>query len=195
MAVYPVIPKPNIVSAPALIDPLVRFTSDAGYEVRRSRTSRPRRQYTMTYIAKHSGELHTIVDFVQQHRNGAVDFSWIHPTAQDLVTLHDITPVWLSYTTPHGLHTGASLVIFNTEPASALEGNAYVVTRQNALQVSLNGTTAPGGGDRSAAVALYLVHTSFTFPEDVWPEPTPIIGHEQGTLGRWSLTVTVREEF
>lgn len=189
---WPLTPLPKSVSAPAYIDPRLTFRSDSGHLIQRPRHSRPRRRYTLSYLGLRTDELRTLTDWLLQARLGALAFGFVHPTAADTVTMHDTTPVWLTFSTPHSLYTGFWIWLHSATPPTAMDGNGYRVTRQNATQVTLDGTVAQGP-NRPAVILAYLPYATCVLAEDTWAEPVKLIGPEQGTLGRFNLSVSVEE--
>lgn len=195
---FPDVPTPSSVSAPALIDPMAVFSSDSGYEVRRVLSSRPRRRFTCEYLGKHVQEMRYLRDFLMFHRNGVTPFSWLHPTAYDLVQCTNTTPVWLQY--QHGLITG-QWVNIGFGPPTLL--GQWQVTRIDSVNIALNGTVAAGATQVTAAV--YLPYAVARFSENTWESPVKIVGTERlggerttplGALpGFFNWTILVEEVF
>ena len=196
MALYPNTPLPSSVSAPAIIDPVLRYSADSGIEIRRIRTSRPRRRYTLDYLGKTTEEMHYLRDFLMVHRLGVTPFEFLHPTASDDVTFSNTTPVVLTINT-HGLITGQWVFIGNAPtPLNGL----WTVTRINHYQLSLNGSVASGTGTGGLSVVVYLPTAVAMFDQDTWNSPTKLVGPERlGTSlvrsGYFSWSVVVEEVF
>ena len=94
---FPTVPVPSSISAPEVIDPMLSFGADMGYEVRRARHSRPRYRYTLEWLGKVTGDMRYIRDFLMQQRLGTLAFRWFHNTAKETgVLVHPTTPVTLS---------------------------------------------------------------------------------------------------
>jgi hypothetical protein len=196
VATFPSSPKPSHVSAPAIIDPLLRYSVDQGYELRRPRTSRPRRRYVVEWAGRADAEyhysygMHLIRDFLGTTRNGALPFQFIHPTASDVVTFSNTTPITLTYS--HGLVT--SQWVYVTNAPTGLNGT-WPVTRLDALNLTLNGSTAVGFGQ--CLVAVYLPYAVARFDNDTWESPTKLVGPEQfdasgarrNGVFAWQLTI------
>lgn len=191
---WPSLPVPASVSAPAYVDPRLTFQTDSGYAVRRPRTSRPRRRYALSYLGRRTDELRALTDVVLMARLGAFPIGFVHPTASDTVTMHDLTPIWLTYTSAHGLFTGFWIWLVSATPPTALDGQGFRVTRQNATQVTLDGTVSQGA-NRPALIRPYLPYATLVLPDETWPEPMKLLGPEQGTAGRFNLNVVLQEEF
>lgn len=190
MAFFPNFPLPASVSAPAIIDPAIRFSTDGGYELRRSKHSRPRRRYTLDYLGKPAENLHYLRDFIAEVRLGVTPFAFIHPTALDVVTITNTTPVILTYF--HGLNTG-QMVWVSASTNTSLVALGWVVTRISNSQLSLNGSTAGGAG--TATVQVYLPQAVLTFADDTWTSPTKLIGPERVGAGAFSWQLTIEEIF
>lgn len=193
MALYPVNPPPSNVSAPAIIDPVLRYSTDAGYEVRRARVSRPRRRYTLDYLGQTTATLRLIRDFIASQRANVVPCQFYHPLAVDLATINNTTPVILTY--EHGLVTGQWVGVGGG--FGGING-FWQITRLGPFDISLNGTTSSGTGQVS--VIQYLPQALVVFSEDTWPVPTKLIGPDQiarGSFrsGYFSWSVTIEEVF
>ena len=169
---FPSTPTPSSVSAPAIIDPMTVFRSDSFYEVRRALASRPRRRYVCEYNGKNVQELHYLRDFLMFHRLGVTAFSWIHPTAYDVVNCTNTTPVWLQY--QHGLVTGQWVNI--SAGPSPLVGQ-WQVTRVDSINLILNGSVASGLANVN--VEVYLPNAVARFNENTWESPTKLVGTER----------------
>ena len=189
---WPITPRPASISAPAYLDPRLTFRSDSGHLIQRPRLSRPRRRYTVSYLGLRTDQLRFLSDWLLSIRFGGLSFGFIHSTAEDTVTMHNLTPIWLTFAAPHALLTGFWIWLSRATPVTALDWQGFRVTRQNATQVSLDGTVSQGP-DRTAYVAAYLPWATCLWPEDTTPEPVKLIGPEQGTLGRFNQTFTIEE--
>ena len=190
MALFPNTPLPSSVSAPSIIDPVLRYSSDQGIEIRRSRTSRPRRRYTLDYLGKTTTEMRTLRDFLLTCRLGALPFQWIHPTAGDVGALSNTTPVVM--TVLHGLVTGQWIAMGGPHPLSGL----WQITRLDIAHLALNGSSA-AGVVADGAYAVYLPTAVAIFDQETWTAPTKLIGPEQTGGGptrregvfSWSLQI------
>jgi hypothetical protein len=194
MALFPFDPLPSQVSAPAWIDPMHQYETDAGYQIRRSKHSRPRRRYLLEWFGKTTEQMRGIRDFLLTTRLGALPFSWEHPTALDFVPTQNTTPVILSYT--HGLVTG-SYVVVRSHPTSGING-IWQATRLNSVALALNGSLA--GGVAYCNVTNYLPNAVAIIDQEAWASPTKLIGPEQlgsGTYrsGYFSWAVLIEEIF
>jgi hypothetical protein len=194
---YPAVPIPSMVTAPTIIDPMHQFASDAGYTIRRSQWSRPRRRFTLEYLGKTTLEMRQIRDFLQTVRLGALEFTWTHPTAVDVATVINSTPVRIFY--QHGLVTG-QWIKMTGNPNPSIEGIPLQVTRLDSTQLALNGTSA--GGTGTGQVVVYLPHAVGSFSEGTWASPVTLIGPEQllATVparrsGYFNFSVTIEETF
>jgi len=176
MPTYPNTPLPSMVSAPEIIDSSLRFSVDQGYEVRRARTSHPRRRWTLSYLGKTVDEMRIIRDFLQQQRLGVLDFAWAHPTAIDHVTIVPTTPV-TAQNWRHGLFTGMWVGIRGS-PNPGINEQYWSVIWVDDTQVRLNGTTAAGiaGG---ADAWVFVPHAVGIFQDDTMASPETLIGPEQ----------------
>lgn len=196
MAEFPILPRPSSVSAPSIIDPLHRFSVDQGYEVRRTKFSRPRRRYEVIWRGLPTRQYHELRDFVLQHRLGLTPFSWTHPTAYDTVASNNTSPVWLSYA--HGLTTGQWIWVTNSQPNTTLNGIRQVV-RADHLNVYLPGTVAGGAG--VATVSVHFPYAVARFPDDTWEAPEKHLGPEQThwpaqtSRGYFTLALIIEEIF
>jgi hypothetical protein len=196
MADYPQTPLPSSVSAPEYLDEVLRFQTDFAYELRRAKHSRPRRRWTLEYLGKTTAEMHQIRDFFGTVRFGVFPFTFYHPTALDAVVFQNTTPITLSYNGAHGLMTGQMVGVFSSPGGNAKNG-FYTITRVNAIQIALNGSTAGGGGVGS--VRVYVPNAVGRFSDDTMPSPTKLAGPEtaspqQNTMaGFWNFTVVIEE--
>lgn len=188
---YPLTPLPSSVSAPAYREEILRFAVDSGYELRRPRTSRPRRRFQLDYLGKTTAEMRLLRDFLLAHRLGALSFQFLHPTAYDNVPVSNTTPIILTFT--HGLVTGQWINISSSPTLSGLIGQ-WQITRVSATQLSLNGTSASGAG--TVSVEVWLPNAVALFNQDTWESPAKLMGPEQLGLGSgrqgvfsWSLAV------
>jgi hypothetical protein len=194
MALFPLAPVPSHVSAPAIIDPVLSYQVDAGYTVRRARTSRPRRRYTLDYLGQTTEALRIIRDFILTQRANVIPCQFWHPTAIDIATFQATTPVLLSYA--HGLITGQWLGIVSG-PSSLI--GFWQITRLDAATLALNGSSGAGPGGQ-VSVVQYLPNAIVVYAEDTAPTPATIIGPDQvisvnRRSGYYSWTVLIEEVF
>lgn len=190
---YPDVPMPASISAPAWIDPIISYRSDGGYEVRRALASRPRQRYELVYLGVPVQEMRYLRDFLLAHRLGVNTFEFRHLTAFNAVPVGNTTPVILTYY--HGLITG-NWINIGAGPA-ALLGN-WQVTRLASNSIALNGTVAVGLG--TAVVSTYLPYAVARFNENTWESPVKLMGPDQLNIdgrreGHFSFQVTVEEVF
>ena len=192
MALFPQVPTPASISAPAFIDPLWRFASDQSHEVRRAKHSRPRRRFILDYLGLTTHEMRVVRDFLSSVRYGLFPFSWIHWTALEPVVFANSTPIAVHFPTYHGLLTGQALYVPESPSGNAANG-FYFITNVAPTAVLLNGSTSVGFG--SGAIRVYLPNAVAILPEDTLPSPAKLIGPESGTSGRWNWTLTIEELF
>jgi hypothetical protein len=191
---FPEFPLPSSISAPAIIDPMLRFQADSGYEVRRALASRPRRRYTVEYLGQTTHLMRYIRDFLMDHRNGVLPFQWRHSTGLNSVPCTNTTPVWLQFM--HGLVTGQWIDISGGAAPSLL--GQWQVTRIDSINISLNGSVAAGA--TTVLVSHYLPFAVARFNENTWESPTKLIGPEQldidgRRMGYFSYTLQIEEIF
>lgn len=195
MADYPTFPVPSSISAPAYIDPVLRFQTDSSAEIRRSRYSRPRRQYTIEYLGKSTHEMRIIRDFLAAQRFGTLPFQFWHSTALEPVTFAASTPIVLHYTMNHGLLTGQMVGVFESPSGNAANG-FWTITSGGTGTILLNGSSSVGAGP--GAVRVYLPRAVARFSDDTYPSPARVnYGGGEGQAGteqRWSWSVTIEEE-
>ena len=198
MAAFPLTPVPSSVSVPAITDPVLRFATDSGYELRRPKRSRPLRRFTVEWLGKTTNEMHVIRDFLMTTRMGAIPFQWLHLTGIDFVSVFNTSPVLLAYV--HGLFTGQMVFVTNATPNTAING-LWPITRIDENQLTLDGTVA--GGQGTATVQVYLPMAVAQFNEDTWASPVKLIGPESNYdvndpthgRGRFNFTIDVQEIF
>lgn len=198
MALYPGSPVPSHVSSPEIIDPMLKFESDQGYQVRRAKTSRPRRRWTLDYLGVSTANMRIIRDFFYFTRNGVLDFSWYHPTSVEVATFQATTPVQVLLL--HGMHTGMWCGVSNT-PNPGINGGVFQITKTGNASFTLNGTSAQGV-QGIGNVVIYLPHATAVMQDNTFPSPTTLIGPEridyapQGLrTGYYSFSVTIEEQF
>lgn len=196
MALYPLTPVPSMVSAPEILDDMLSYRVDQGYEVRRAKYSRPRRRWSLEYLGKTTDEMRQIRDFLQQHRLGALDFTWQHPTAFDTALFVPATPQSVFWR--HALFTGQWIVVYSS-PNPTLVGGAFQVTYIDPITVTLNGTVASGDAG-VGEVGVVVPHAVGRFQEGTMASPTTLIGPEQVPYGArrsgyFSFSVQIEETF
>jgi len=198
MALYPGSPVPSSVSAPEIIDPMLKFESDQGYSVRRARTSRPRRRWTLEYLGVNTANMRVIRDFLQFTRNGVFTFDWYHPTAIEVATFQVTTPVQVLLL--HGLVTGMWVGVSNT-PNATINGGIFQITRTSNANFTLNGSSA-AGVQGIGNVVVYVPQAIAVMNENTFPSPATLIGPEQidyapqgKRTGYYNFTVTIEEQF
>lgn len=197
MAEYLWDPRPSVVHVAEIIDPSWSYQVDSGYEVRRSKHSRPRHRWTLEYLGLDVGHLRVLRDFIQFARLSAMDIQWRHPTAMDKLLCSPTTPVTIGGY--HGMVTGQWMIIFSS-PNPSLNNQAWQVTRYDGLNVFLNGSHAEGIAGLCDA-QLYVPHAKIvSSSEGTFPAPATLIGPEQfrydgARSGYYSMTVQIEETF
>jgi hypothetical protein len=194
----PTWPSPALVpihscSPHGLIDPILRFSADQGYEIRRSRFSRSRRTYQLVYW--HSADaIMILLDFIEREiRGGALSFVWTYPYPTQINSINAATPNLVATTWPHGLQTGDQVVITNTNS----HNGTFTVTWVSLNHFSLQGT---GGGSAEAAGGLAAQHFPFmtlTLEGDTLepPELEHSFGAFRNNDALARLSLSFREEF
>jgi hypothetical protein len=197
MALYPASPIPSEVHAPEIIDPMIEFQSDYGYSIRRPRTSRPRRRWTMDYLGMSTASMRVIRDFLQEVRFGAGDIQWFHPTAIELATFQPTTPV--NVLLFHGMTTGMWVGVSNT-PNPNINGGVFQITRTTDSSFTLNGTTG-AGIQGNGNVIIYVPHATVVTQDGTFSAPSTLIGPERIPIapdvyrGIYNFQVTIEEQF
>jgi hypothetical protein len=197
MALYPASPVPSEVHPPEIIDPMIEFKSDYGYSIRRPRTSRPRRRWTLDYLGVSTANMRIVRDFLQEVRLGAIDFQWFHPTAIEVALFQPTTPV--NVLLLHGMTTGMWVGVSNT-PNPTINGGVFQITRTTNASFTLNGTTA-AGIQGNGNVIIYLPHATAVTQEGTLTAPATLIGPERIPIapdiyrGIYNLQVTIEEQF
>lgn len=195
MPIYPTSFPPSSVSPPAILDPMWEFPSDSGVSIRRVKHSRPCRRWTMEYLGKTVDEMRQIRDFLMQQRLGTFEFSWFHPTAIDRALFQPTTPVTVQWR--HGLFTNAWIIV-NNSPNAGLNSAAWQVTRIDAAQVTLNGSTAAGVAGVGDVIVYVPRARAVMQEEGTFPSPAILIGPEQvpstgRRTGYYNFTVVLEE--
>jgi hypothetical protein len=190
MPVFPFFPVPSSTSAPAVIDPMHIFESDAGPTLRRPKHSRPQRRYQLDYLGKTTAEWRVIRDFLQTQRLGVMPFEFVHHASIENATFSPTTPVVI--TLQHVYLTGHWVGIYNATAQPALN-NFWPITRLSSTTFSLNGSTGGFGG--TCQVGLYLPRAVGVFTEEGDPSPVKLMGPESTstTRGRFSFQVLIEE--
>ena len=196
---FPLEPRPSMVSAPAIIDSALVYQVDAGYSQRRTRWSRPRRRWTMQYLGLSTADMHIVRSAVMSFRNTALPCSWLHPTAFNFGSVFPSSPLTVQGIY-HGLYTGQWVQIVASSPTN-LAGQIYSVTVIDPSQFLLNGALGPGVSGLMS-YRLYVPYAALAMQEDTLPAPETLIGPEQtGILpagfrtGAYSLSVEIEELF
>lgn len=193
---FPYPPIPSHISAPEVIDPMLRMSVDQGYEVRRVRHSRPRFRYTVEWLGRTTNEMRSIRDFLMQQRLGTLSFRWFHLTARDTdVQVYPTTPITLVFPWGHGLFSG--MWVYLTNPAgvnAALNGSVWQITRLSSSEVLLNGSTSLGGPGGCTAQVM-LPRAVARFSEDTWQSPVKLIGPEEINHGYFNFQCIIEEVF
>lgn len=193
MVDFPLVPIPSSISAPEVIDPMIRQSYDQGYEVRRSLHVRPRFRYTIEWLGKRTDEMRFIRDFLMFQRLGTLPFRWFHGTAlEDGVEIRATTPVILYYQYGHGLYTGMWVNISNATTGPALN-SAWQVTRADWQHVVLNGSVSVGVG--TCRTGVFMPRAVARFNEDTWASPVKLLGPERMYHGYWNWQLQIEEVF
>ena len=169
--------------------------ADAGISIRRVKYSRPLRRWTLEYLGKTVDQLRQIRDFLQQQRLGTLEFTWIHPTAVDAVSVFPTTPVTVQWR--HGLFTGQWVAIYGS-PNAGVNNAAWQVTYIDPITVTLQGSTASGVAGVGDAVVYVPRARAIMQEEGTFPSPAILIGPEQvayGTrrTGMYNFSVVLEE--
>lgn len=180
-------------SPPGLLDPVLRFSSDQGYEIRRSQWSRSRRTYQLVYWGN-SHELTIILDFIERElRGGAASFDWSYPYPSAIFSINAGTPQVLSTQWAHGLQTGDSVIVTNTNS----HNGTYQVGRIHHTAVQLLGTSGGSSEGTGGKVTQFFPYMSLQLDGDSLQPPE--LSHGYGVFanndGLARLTLTLREEF
>lgn len=184
---------PYSCSPHGIIDPVLRFSSDQGYEIRRSRHSRSRRTYQLVYW-ENAHLIMLLLDFIEREiRGGALSFDWTYPYPMRITQITAATPNLVQTPWHHGLQTGDQVVITN----SATHNGIRTVTRVNLNNVSLQGTA--GGSPEAAGglIAAYFPYMSLQLDGDALapPELQHSFGAFRDNESLARLTVSFKEEF
>ena len=186
MTDFPLVPIPSSISAPEVIDPMIRSQMDQGYEVRRSLHSRPRFRYTLEWLGKRTDEMRYLRDFLMFQRLGTLPFRWFHGTAQETgVEVRATTPVILYFPYGHGMYTGMWIIVSGAVGVNAAINTAWQVTRADWQHVYLNGSTNMGVG--TCTTGVFMPRAVARFNEDTWPSPVKLIGPERMYLWQFQL--------
>jgi hypothetical protein len=193
MPSWPTTPTPYSVSPFGLLDPVIRFEVDQGYSVRRSRWSRGRRLYQVTYLEP-SDTLLPLTDFIERViRGGALSFDWTYPYPSTLFSIVNSTPNAVTMTAAHGLQTGDQVVITGT----ASHNNTYTITRTGATTYTLDGTAGGTSEGAVGSAALVLPYAALVLENETLAPPDfqHDFGPLQDTNGLFRLALHIREEF
>ena len=194
MVAFPSTPIPASVHAPVILDPVLRFSTDAGYETRRSRWPHSLRQYLLEYKGLTTPQMRALRAFLQTTvRGAALSFTWTHPTAAEVVTADNGSPVTLTFgSSGHpGVQSGEWLFCAGI---NGTVNGAHQVASVTSTTVTLLGVNGGGGGTGTAAVYL-PVAGAMLGKEDVIPEPVKLIGPEKNALGIWNWSLSIEERF
>jgi hypothetical protein len=198
MAFYPQEVIPSSISAPAYIDPALRFVSDSGYETRRALHSRPRRRWTIDYNGVSVTDLRYITDFLQSVRFGSGEtIQWFHPTAIETCPASNTTPIWLTF--QHGMLTGQYIQVIS----GPLIG-AWRITRVARHAIALDGSVAIG--PLTVSLVIYVPNAIARLADDTWESPAKLVGTDRvgadqpgapygAIAGRFSFSVLLEEVF
>jgi phage-related protein len=185
--------QPYSCSPFGIVDPVLRFESDQGYSVRRSRYSRSRRLYQLVYWNQ-TDELLLLTDFIEREiRGGALSFAWTYPYPQLVSAITADSPNVVSTTYRHGLQTGDFVDI----TGAASHNGRYQIVRVGATQFSLTGTIGGSPEGSGSRVAVHLPYTALILDNDTMPIPDIQHGWNafRDNVGLARLTLVLREEW
>jgi hypothetical protein len=191
MALFPTgNPLPSQISAPAIIDPMWSMDVDQGYQVRRSKHSRPRRRFVIDWLGRLTEDMHIIRDFLYELRLGVHTCEFLHSTSFDTAQAANTTPIILTYPKAHGYRTGQYLWVTGI---GALPTTIWQLTRLSQTQVALNGSTALGA--TPCFTNVYLPYAVVIAQSDTWESPQKLIGPEAIGQGAFNFSITLEEVF
>ena len=192
MPSYPFPPAPYQVTPFQPIDPIYTMQVDQGYDIRRSRFSRRRRQFTMVY-RNQASDIHAIMDFIERETRGqALAFDWTYPYPHTITNIANGAPNVVTTSHRHGYQTGDQAVITNT----ASHNGTYTIAYINQTQFSLDGTSG-GASESIGNVAFHLPRAMFLFQNGTVPLPQLV--HDFGPLrdndGLFNWSIQIQETF
>jgi phage-related protein len=197
MALYPGTPVPSHVSAPEIIDPMLLFQSDSGYSVRRARTSRPRRRWTLEYLGQSVANVRMIRNFLYVMRGGVTAFSWFHPTGLEIITVLNTTPVTVQLV--HGMTSGMWVAV-NSTPNPSINGQVFQITIVTHDTFTLNGSTG-AGITGTGLMVVYVPKAIAILNDNTFPSPETLIGPDRVAWstdpmrGFYNFSVQIEEQF
>lgn len=188
---YPIAPLPANTHMPAILDPSLSFSVDAGYSLRRARHSRARRIVQLDYTNLTTLEVRVLRDFLITHRLSVTPFSWYDPVMIDTATVAATTPITL--TLWHTFQTGQWIVIGNAFTPAL--NNFWPITRISVQSLTLNGSSALGTG--TCRVHTYFPYAIGHVLEDRLESPVKLRGPESAdtNYARYSMSVQIEEIF
>ncbi len=192
MPTYPTLPLPYSCTPFGVIDPAYKVQVEQGYSIRRSRYSRSRHAYQITYLTG-AGNILLLTDFIERElRVNALAFAWDYPYPSTIVSITAGSPNILTTLAPHGLQTRQQVTLNGTVAHDGL----YTITRVGATSVALDGT-AGGSGDTAGGMTLHLPTAVCVFPGDTMPPPTfaQAFGPLRDAEGLFTFVVPIEEQY
>jgi len=190
---WPVVPEPLRCTSFSIQDPIYEYAVDQGYRLRRSRSSRSRRGYTLTYL-EDADTMFIITDFIERViRGNALSFDWVYPYGSAILSINTSTPNRVNLTHRHGMQTGQGAEIVGT----ATHDGLYIVTRFTDTTLQLNGTSGGVGEGSMGTLAIRFARMVCKFSADTMPAPQifSAFGPYRDDTGLGSLTFQIMEEF
>ena len=196
MALFPGFPVPSHVASPEVLDPMLSFESDAGYVVRRVRTSRPRRRWQLEYLGQPVESVRIIRNFLYAMRHSVTAFQWYHPTGAERALFFPTTPV--TVTLEHGMNTGMWVGISDT-PNPSINGQVYpiFITAHNTFTL----TGSVGAGIAGPGLAVVFVPKARAMMQDnTFAAPVTLIGPDRIPFapdlmrGYYNFNLTIEEQ-
>jgi hypothetical protein len=176
---------------------MLNFETDYGYAVRRARTMRPRRRWTLDYLGMSVVNVRVIRRFLSVMRNGIIEFSWFHPTAIEIAEFGPTTPVSVLWF--HGLVSGQWVGVSNS-PNPTINGGVFPVTVTADSLLTLNGSTG-AGITGPGNIIIYVPRAVAVMADNTLPSPSTIIGPERIPIapeiyrGYYNFSLTIEEQF
>lgn len=191
MATFPTIPRPNSAEVPTWVDPALEARFDGGAIATRSKYLKRRAIITLLYITDMNG-YYTLSDFSDEVRLRALTFDFTFPQSHTIIEVKDTTPIGIVTKAFHGFRTGNQVQIANANPS--VDG-LRMITRTNADDFTLDGTTASGTVNNGGSVALYFPKMRFVFPQGAFPAPAKLRGPTTDNHGLVQFGLTLEEDF
>lgn len=192
MPTWPTVPEPQECTPFTVHDPMYEYAVDQGYRLRRSRSSRSRRGYTLMYL-ENADAMYVITDFIERViRVNTLSFDWVYPYGSAIFNITSGNPNRVTMTHRHGMQTGQGAEIAGT----ATHDGLYVVTRFSDTDLDLDGT-AGGVAEGVGTLAARFPRMVCKFSGDMMhvPEILPDFGAFRDDEGLARLTFQIEEEF